>query len=102
MAAPKPIGNILAELLAKRGYARVQAENQFAEAWRSAAGEPLARLTRAGQVKRGVLEIWCGNSALVQEMAFQKQSLIKKLTELVPAAKIKDLKVRVGTVEPAG
>ena len=40
--------------------------------------------------------------ALVQEMAFQKQTLLKRLTELVPAAKIKDLKVRVGTVEPAG
>ena len=45
---PQAIGDILAELMARRGYARVQSGQCCAEAWREAAGEALAARTRAG------------------------------------------------------
>lgn len=99
MSRPKPIANILSDLLAKRGYARMQSAMNHADAWRQAAGDRWARTTRAGQIKRGVLEVFCTSSILVQEMTFQKSGLLKKLAELLPDEKIKDIKIRVGSIE---
>jgi hypothetical protein len=47
-------------------------------------------------VRRGVLEVLVGNSTLAQELGFQKKSLVKRLAELLPEEKIRDLKFRVG------
>ncbi len=99
MAAPKPIGNILSQLLARRGYAREQAAGLSAEAWQQAAGAELARQSRPGQVRRGVLEVRVATSTLVQELGFQKQQLLQRLGELLPDEKIRDLKFRVGSIE---
>ena len=93
---PQRISDILSQLMARRGYARVQSGGNCVEAWRQAAGETLAAKTRATQVRRGVLEVLVGNSTLVQEIGFQKAALLKRLAELVPDEKIKDLKLRVG------
>jgi predicted nucleic acid-binding Zn ribbon protein len=99
MSKPKAIGNILSELLARRGYARVQAGGQCAEAWKEAAGASLASASRAGQVRRGVLEVLVQNSTLVQELSFEKIRLLSKLAELVPDENIRDLKFRVGPID---
>ncbi len=99
MAKPKPIGNIVAELLARRGYGRLQAADAWAGAWQEAAGPTLAGQSRAGQVRRGVLEVWVTNSTLVQELSFEKARLLKTLTRLVPEEKIRDLKFRVGPID---
>ena len=99
MGKPKPIANVLAELMARRGYARVQSGARCEDAWRTAAGETLSRGTRAGQIKRGVLEVACKHSTLMQEMMFHKQSLLAKLAELLPEEKIRDLKFRLGPID---
>jgi predicted nucleic acid-binding Zn ribbon protein len=94
----KKIGDVVAQLLAKRGYARVQAAARFDEAWRNAAGERYAGQTRCGNVHRGVLEVFAANSAVVQELTFAKAGLLRKLSELAADQKIKDLKFRVGSL----
>lgn len=96
---PKPIKNILAELLARRGYARVQSAGLSAEAWSQAAGEQLAALSRPGQLRRGVLEVLVKSSTLVQELGFRKQELLARLGELLPDENIRDLRFRVGPLE---
>ena len=93
----KKISDVLSQLLAKRGYARVQAAAAFDEAWREAAGERYAAQTRCGHVRRGVLEVFAANSAIVQELTFIKTSLLQKLSSLAPDQEIKDLKFKVGT-----
>lgn len=93
---PRHIGDVLAQLMARRGYARVQAAGAFAEAWRTAAGEKWATRTRALAVKRGVLEVLVGSSTLAQELGFQKKALVRELAQLVPDEKIRDLKFKVG------
>jgi predicted nucleic acid-binding Zn ribbon protein len=99
VSKPKAIGNILAELLARRGYARVQSGGSCGAAWSEAAGEDIAAHSRAGQIRRGVLEVLVANSTLVQELSFEKTRLLKKLDELVPDEKIRDLKFRVGPID---
>ena len=97
--APKPISNILAELLARRGYARVQAAGLSQQAWSEAAGETLAAQTRPGKVSRGVLEVFVTNSMLAQELGFAKKKLLARLQQLQPDEKIRDLRFRVGPLD---
>ena len=98
MPRPKPIADVLSELLARRGYARVQSAGLCSQAWRAAAGEALAACTRTGPIRRGVLEVVVSNSTLVQEMSFQKVTILAKLAELLPDENIRDLRFRVGPV----
>jgi predicted nucleic acid-binding Zn ribbon protein len=95
---PRPIGDVLANLMARRGYARVRSGGQCASAWQAAAGEALAECTRATQVRRGVLEVLVGSSTVAQEIGFRKADLIRRLAELLPDEKIRDLKLRVGPI----
>ena len=96
---PKTMGNVMSQLLARRGYAQVQSAATCEAAWREAVGEKLARDTRPGSVKRGVLEVLVRNSSINQELAFVKAKIIKTLTALVPEQKIRNLKFRVGPLE---
>ena len=96
---PKKISDVMSQLLAKRGYARVQASAAFDQAWRQAAGERFASQTRCGHVRRGVLEVFAANSAVVQELTFQKTTLLTKLASLAPDPRIKDLKFKVGAFQ---
>ena len=43
---PKAIGDVLSELMARRGYARVQSAAAYDAAWREAAGPLAAKYTR--------------------------------------------------------
>jgi predicted nucleic acid-binding Zn ribbon protein len=99
MARPKPIANILSDLMARRGYGRMQAAGLLFETWRQAAGEQLGRQSRPGQVRRGVLEVMVTNSTLAQEISFQKPALLERLAELAPDEKIRDLRFRVGPID---
>jgi len=96
---PEKIGEILARLVAQRGYARVTVDTNLADVWKSAAGEMIAQYTRAGGIRRGALEILVANSTLVQELGYQKQALLEKLGRLLPDEKIKDLRFKVGRID---
>ena len=96
---PQPIAEILSRLLAKRGYARERSTAELTTAWNSAAGELIAKHSRVGEIKRGVLEVFVANSVLLQELTFQKQSVLDKLIELTPDQKIKNLRFKIGSMD---
>ncbi|HEX5103061.1 MAG TPA: DUF721 domain-containing protein [Pirellulaceae bacterium] len=96
---PKAVGNVLSQLLAKRGYAQIQTAATCDAAWREAVGEKLAADTRPGCVKRGVLEVLVRNSTVLQELAFVKAKAVKTLTQLVPEQQIRDVRFRVGAID---
>lgn len=95
---PESIGDILAQLMARRGIARVQSASALSAAWREAAGELAAKYSRIGSIRNGKLEIIVANSTLVQEFGFQKAVLLKALARLLPDEPIKDLRFRVGSI----
>ena len=95
---PKPIADILAQLMARRGYARQQSAAAYGEAWQRAVGEPMSKFTQAGLLKRGALEIIVANSVLMQELGYRKAELLTRLTQLLPDQNIRDLRFRVGIV----
>lgn len=97
--APKPIGDILSELMARRGFAQIQSAAAYAEGWNAAAGPMVAKYTRVGTLRRGTLEVVVANSTLVQELGFQKSMLLKKLAERLPDQGIKAIRFRVGKID---
>ncbi len=96
---PKKIGDVLAQLITVRGYGRFQAQADLAAAWQAAAGELLSRFSRAGQIRRGRLEVTVTNSTIVQELSFQKQHILAELGRQLPDAKIRDLRFRIGQLD---
>jgi predicted nucleic acid-binding Zn ribbon protein len=96
---PEKIGNVLGELMARQGYARVQSSGAREAAWRQAAGELAAQYTRVGSVRRGKLEVVVANSTLMQELTYQKTDLLSSLAELLPDETINDLRFRVGAID---
>lgn len=92
----QPISDILGELVARRGFARVRGQQHLEDAWRTAIGEPGGKYTRVGAVRRGTLEVLVANSVLLQELAgFQKQSLLKRLREALDSDEVRDLRFRL-------
>ena len=61
---PKPLGDLLSNLFAERGYGRLQAVGELEVAWTSAVGEVGARQTQLGGVRRGVLNVTVAHPSL--------------------------------------
>lgn len=95
------IGNIVADLFARRGYGRLQSLSAALEAWQEAAGPVLAAHTRPGNIRRGVLEVLADSSVIAQEIAYQKPEILARLAERLPDQPIGDLRVRVGRLDQA-
>ncbi len=93
---PTRLGEVIPQLMARRGYARLISFEQFAEAWEQASG-PLSEQSRAGRLRGGVLEIFVRNSVVVQELTFKKRQLLKSLEQHLPDQKIRDLRITVGS-----
>jgi predicted nucleic acid-binding Zn ribbon protein len=93
---PQKIADVLSALFAKRGYGGVQALSALHRAWLDAAGEALAGSSRPGKIRSGILQVVAQNSIVVQELTFQKQQILARLTELVPELKITGLKFSTG------
>jgi len=97
MARPQKLADILAQVTARHGFARVRTQTDFEQAWRDVAGD-LANRSRVGAHRRGVLEITVSHSALVQELLFQKSRLLTGMAERLPGQEFRDLKLRVGAI----
>lgn len=97
--APKRMADILSRLIARKGYGRLQSTAVFEEAWSTAVGELLAGQSRPGNVRRGTLEVTVQNSAVAQELQFNKQQVLGKLKQLVSDYVIHDIRFRVGVID---
>jgi predicted nucleic acid-binding Zn ribbon protein len=95
---PQRMADVLSELMARRGFARIRAAEAYEQAWRDVAGSLLAKYTRVGTLRRGALEITVANSTLLQELTFQKADLVRRLVERLPEEGIRDLRFRLGAI----
>jgi hypothetical protein len=95
---PKPIANLLGQLVASRGYAQEQSCEALKVAWAEAAG-PLARFTRAVALRRGQLEVIATSSTLLHELRLEEHDLLARLSRLLPHERISGLKLKTGAIE---
>lgn len=93
---PQPLGVVLSQLFALRGYARVQGDRQLHAIWREVAGEKIAAQTKVAGLKNGVLQVGVSSSALLQELqSFHKFSLLDALERDHADLRIRDIKFRL-------
>ncbi len=96
---PVPIGNIVADILARKGLGRHEATIELDKVWAKIIEKPLAEITRCGRIRRQQLEVVVENSTAMQELTFRKQELIELLNREIPQQKLKDIRFRVGTIQ---
>ncbi len=58
----------------------------------------MAKFTRPGRIRRGILEVTAANSMIIQELTYQKQQILTQLQTALPDAKIRDIRFRVGNI----
>ena len=97
--APKRMADILSRLIARKGYGRLQSTAVFQEAWVTAVGDLLAGQSRPGSIRRGTLEVTVQNSAVAQELQFNKQQVLTRLKDIVSDCVIHDIRFRVGAID---
>jgi predicted nucleic acid-binding Zn ribbon protein len=100
--SPKRIGNVVAQLVQRKGYAQVRAAGDREEAWQKAleqqgADQWLAS-TRVLGLRRGVFEVQVANSLLMQELTFQKETLLERLQDALPEDGVKQIKFKAGQI----
>ncbi len=93
---PQRMSDVLAQLVQKKGYARVRADQAHREAWQTAAGPAIAAVTEPGRITRGALEVTVANSLVMQELTFEKDRLLAAIQQALPDAGIKQLRFKVG------
>ncbi len=94
----KPIKQIMADLVVRRGLGRVLATEQLNETWRKIVGDPFAAQSQPGPLRGGVLEIVVTHTVYKQEMQYMEEQILAQLHEQAPDMKIRGLRYRVGQI----
>jgi hypothetical protein len=95
---PRKSAEIVAQLMARKGYAQQSTTNELQETWKKVAPTACCDQTQAGQIRRGVLEVLVANSVLHHRLEFEKTTLLSELQKQLPNAKIRDIRFRIGNV----
>lgn len=95
---PEALNEILARLIAARGWGRRQARLHLERAWVAAIGPEREPHTRVLGLRRGVFEVEVNSPVLMQELAsYHKRKLLAKLREGLPNHTITDVRFKAGT-----
>lgn len=89
------IGSLVNQLISRRGYAQVAATNQFHDLISATVGKELAEDITVGKLNRGTLKVFAKDSVTIQELTFQKRSIIKRIAKEMPDAKVTDIRFGV-------
>ncbi len=94
----RQIGQLLRQLLARRNYGRLLSQEQLVELWCQVVEEQLARSSRPGSLRQGLLTVWVTDSVVLQELTFHKRQIVARINILAPQWAIRDLEFRVNPV----
>jgi Dna[CI] antecedent DciA-like protein len=90
MKGPRPIGSILENWAP--GDVRTDEASAVASAWPDAVGADVARRTRAGKLREGVLTIFTAGSTWSHQLTFLAPSIVAELNARCPGAHVKRLR----------
>ena len=93
----KSARQLVSRIMSRRGVAGIECAGEFEQAWESVVPE-LAKQTRLGAMRRGVLEVYVSGSAVLQHLTFEKDKLLESMRQKLPHASISDLRFRVGQI----
>ena len=91
------LGSLVGQLISRRGYAQQTANDQFHGAISAVVGRDLSEEITVGKLNRGVLKVYAADSVTVQELTFQKRTIVKRIQQEFPEANVTDLRLGVLT-----
>ncbi len=90
---PVQLGQLLGNLIRKRGFAEESSRSELDDAWRTAAGERVAAKSYVRRLKSGMLEIGVTNGAILEELTcYLQHDLLPAIQKKHPELKISSLK----------
>lgn len=94
------IGSLVNQLLARRGYAQIEATEQLHAVISSVlhsdlTEKQLGEQIIVGKISRGVLQVFAADSVILQELTFQKRSILKRIQKEMPQSNITDVRFKV-------
>lgn len=94
---PKRPANVLAQLMARKGYAQQKSTNELEQVWQEIAADWKDQ-SKPGVIRCGVLEVLVANSLVNQQLVFEKKKLLNRLNDRLPQNKIRDIRFRTGNI----
>jgi hypothetical protein len=95
---PKKSANLVAQLMARKGYGQQQAIRELDDVWSAIAADTWRMQTRVGVIRGGILEVVFGNSVLNKRLEFDKKRLLAELQRQLPKNNIRDIRFRIGNL----
>lgn len=89
------IGSLVSQLMSRRGYAQVAANEALQRVIEREVGQQLSDAFRVGNLRQGVLQVYATDSVTMQELNFRKRAILKRIQAEAPDSKITDLRFRV-------
>lgn len=89
------IGSLVSQLISRRGYAQVSANETLQQIIVAEVGEQLGTGFQVGNLRHGVLHVYVSDSVTMQELNFRKRGILKRMQRELPDNKIKDLRFRI-------
>jgi hypothetical protein len=90
------MGDVVSQLLARRGYAQIQASQELEAIVRESLDPRLAGQIRIGRLRAGTLELVVRDSVVLQELSFQQATLLAHLQSKLTTTKLKRLRLLIG------
>lgn len=91
----RKIGSLVSQLISRRGYAQATANDELLSSIVSAVSRELESAIRVGNLRRGVLQVYATDSVTLQELNFQKRTILRRIQQDMPHANVNDLRFRV-------
>ncbi len=93
----RKIGSLVNQLMSRRGYAQAIASEELQATIATSVGSELASSVHVGNLRQGVLQVFVSDSVTLQELNFQKRSILKKIQSELPHSGVIDLRFRIQT-----
>jgi predicted nucleic acid-binding Zn ribbon protein len=93
----RQIGSLVNQLMARRGYAQAFAGDDMLRLIVAEVGPEIGNSCQVGKLRAGVLQVYAGDSATLQELNFRRRDVLKRLQKEMPDSKITDVRFRILT-----
>ena len=96
----EPLGGILAKTLQELGLSEHLREYHAVQAWDRVVGEPTCRHARAWAIDKGVLTVFVDAHTWLQELAFLRPDIVRKLNAELGSEVVKEIVFRLSRSRP--
>lgn len=91
----RKIGSLVNQLMSRRGYAQATVTEELQGVIARGMGVELVASIQVGNLRRGVLQVFASDSVTLQELNFQKRSILRNIQTDLPHANVTDLRFRI-------